>query len=373
MGTPHESPSLVPQFPRRAAGWGGGRGTATLTFGRVAGKSPRLLCATAQAGTGSPRGYGQGTSVGTHPIACVPGLPRCHQPQPAGCRDAPEAGDCAVSGTVPSCPGSAPALGGFPGGKFHQTQSFPPGKQRLAPPSPSPAQPPAQAPLLGAACAGLCRGPAGRDLGIEGTSPGPAGGAQPGGPHARGQRGHQQPERWCPSPRGVSWPGDGDGAVLVALALRKPPLRRNEEGGAGSWLRPPDLPVLQWLRVAAGQQPSLQQNIYPSGTVPWTSLPPARPCAAKHGKAQLCAAKLGSCKAKRGKAGLWVAGLGPVAQRSPTRQCPPRVGTAQGPGHQRTQCPHGGDYGAEPGGRGEGSLGHPTPRLAPCQGPLARL
>lgn len=104
---PRESPSLVPQFPHRAAGWRRGRGTATLTFGWVAGKSPRLLCATAQAGTGSPRGYGRGTSVGTHPIACAPGLPRCHQPQPQ------DAGMCQRQGTV-QCPGLCPAALALP-------------------------------------------------------------------------------------------------------------------------------------------------------------------------------------------------------------------------------------------------------------------
>jgi len=197
------------------------------------------------------------------------------QPQPRGRWRVPEAGTVPSPGAVPGCPGSAPALRGFTGGKFHQTANFPLGKPGLSP-HPHPA-----------ACAG-------RDTGIEGSSPTTPRGHSRGGPGTGGQRGHRQPERWHPSPHGVSCQGPGWG--VVGWGLTKPPRRRNEEGGAGSWLRPLDLPVLQRLRVAAGQQPPLQQNIYPSGTVPWTGLPPAQPRAAKHGKARLCAAKLGSAR-----------------------------------------------------------------------------
>lgn len=137
------------------------------------------------------------------------------------------------------------------------------------------------------------------------------------------------------------------------MALRKPPPRRNEEGGAGSWLRPLDLPVLQRLRVAAGQQPPLQQNIYPSGTVPWTSLPPApaprgkaRQSRALRGKAWLRMAKHGRAwqsvalhgrawqsMAERGKAWQSVAPHGKawqsMAEHGKARQSAAKPGSAQ--------------------------------------------
>lgn len=212
---PRESPSLVPQFPRRAAGWVV-RGTATLTFGWVAGKSPRLLCATrdrdtARAGTGSPRGYGQGTPAGTRdpqnvPLPVFQGSPTTSRPQPLGCQGVPEAGDCTLPGAVPGCPSFPPALGSFPGGKFHQTQSFPRGKRGLGPPR---ARPPAPAPLGTSAQCCTCRAlpqPCQEGPGHQGhlSQPCRVGGTQPGGPHAGGQWGHRQPERWHPSPCGAS-------------------------------------------------------------------------------------------------------------------------------------------------------------------------
>lgn len=160
-GCLHVSPDpLCLSFPTEPQAGQEGDGD-TLTLGGAAGKSPpAALCPTgtprdrdtAPSGGRSPRGYGQGTSTGTRDpqnlCAGAPPLPPAIvSPGCAGGR-----GPC----PMPGCPGSAPAPGGFPGGQFHQTQSFPLGKWGLGV-VPPPAQPPAWAPLSTGAQHCLCR------------------------------------------------------------------------------------------------------------------------------------------------------------------------------------------------------------------------
>lgn len=222
--------------------------------------------------TGDIRGD---TGVPKHPIACVPGVPPTPSCSP---RDAGGGGLCFHPGLCPPALALPQLLEIFSHRKSYGTQNFPPGEAGAHPPGQR------SAPELHIP---------GRDLGgHRGHLSRPHRGAQPGGPHGGGQRSRQQPERWLVP----SWDVPG-------RCRWKPPLSRNEEGGAGNWLRPPDLPVLQRLRVAVGQQPPLQQNIYPSGTEPWTSLPPARHHAAKLGKTRRSPA-LGD------KFWLWVTNLG---------------------------------------------------------------
>lgn len=182
--SPRESPSLVPQFPRRAAGRDRSRDRdrdrdKDRALSPLEGQQENhSSCSvphgcptptpgdgdTAPAGVGSTRERGQGTSAGTRDPRNVPS-PVCRRSRAATSRSPGDTRVCQRQGTVPSpglCPGSAPTLGGFPGGKFHQIQSFPLEKWGLSPHSPphSPpprAQPPARAPLGTSARRCTCR------------------------------------------------------------------------------------------------------------------------------------------------------------------------------------------------------------------------
>lgn len=268
----------------------GDRGTAapTLCGQRQNSPHPSALCHTGQ---GHHSGVCTGDIPGDmglpkHPIGCVLGVPppSAAAPETSGVGG----GLCLHPGLCPPAPALPQLLEIFPIENPAGLKTFPRGKRGLIP--------------QGNAGHQSCTFQAGSWGTSRALVPAPPNGHSQGVPHAGGQRGRQQPEQRLVPSWDVPW-----------RCRWKPPLSRNEEGRAGNWLRPPDLPVLQRLRVAVGQQPPLQQNIYPSGTEPWTSLPPARHHAAKLGKTRLWVANPGSgwqILALGGKCWLWVANLG---------------------------------------------------------------